>query len=472
MFVNTAQRIFKNTGVQVVGSLLNSFIGLFITGMLARYLGKSGYGEYSLVFVYLFFSTSLAYLGFDTILLRELSKDNDKKNQDRLLSAGVILKMAFSLLAISLTLIYLSFVEYSAHFKLAIIIANLTLIVGTVESLETIFKARLKMVYSAISSVVSQSLHFLFLLLAISIQANLPYLIAAYLFARICRVVCIYYFSKKITVIKFEFDWQSILFILKNSVLLGIANGLWIIYNKIDNVMLEFMKGVDFVGQYNAAYKFVDMTSLFAGMVMNSIFPLMSKRFSDDFSGLKRIYQKAIDYASLFGSTLTLLLILMSPYLIPIIFGRNFYESITTLKILGLVAFFMFLNNVQGHMLIILDKRGKLLLLLGIIGVIVNVVFNLFLIPLLGSNGAALATVITEFSMIIMTLYLISQKMKFRPSMKIPVLGMLTILLAYSISYIIPINHINVIVGFFVYIIVIIKFFPIDWKEVKEIVAK
>lgn len=469
MFINTAKRIFKNTGIQAVGSIWNTLIGLLITGSLARYLGKTGYGEYSLVFIYLYFSTVIAYFGFDSILLRELSKEKDKKSQNRLLLATIMLKLTFSLFAISLTLLYLSFIHYPQYIKSGIIIVNLTLIIGAVESVEAIFKVHLKMVYSVISSVVSQLLHLLFIYLAITMKMSLPYLILAYLFARVFRIIIVYYSSRRFIEIYFDWDWQTALFILKNSFLLGIANVLWIIYFRIDNIMLDFMKGTESVGQYNAAYKFVDMALLFSGMMMTSIFPLLSERYPHDIAGFKRIYQKSIDYTSLIGATMTLLIILLSPYLIISIFGSQFHESILTLQILGLVPLLIFLNNALGHIMLILGMQGKPLILLMLFGVFINVSANWLLIPISGSNGAAIATVVSEFISLILMFWIITPKIDFSPSMRIPIFIGTAILIACVTSYLIPYNHFNAVAGFLIYALIIVISVPINWKEIREI---
>lgn len=440
-----------------------------MAGLLARYLGKTGYGEYSLVFVYLYLSTVIAYFGFDAILLRELSKENDEKYQNRLLTAAVILKLIFSLFAISLTLLYLSFINYPFPLKLGIVIANLTLIIGAAESVEVIFKARLKMANSVISSVVSQSLHLLFIFLAITMKMDLPYLIVAYLFARIFRIITMWRLSRRFIKIRFDWDWQSVLFLFKNSFLLGISSGLWIIYYRIDALMLGFMKGAEFVGQYSAAYKFVDIGFLFSGMVMVSIFPLMSKRYPDDIPGLKRIYQKTIDYVSLIGGTLTLLIVLLSPYLIVFIFGSQFRGSISTLRILGLVPFVIFLNNATGHMMLVLGMQGKPLLFLRLLGAFINVSINMLLIPFWGSNGAALATVVTEFVLLILTFWIIFNKIKFRPSLKIPLFTAAAVFFACVTSYLVPYKHFNLAFGFLIYALIVVILIPVNWKEVSEI---
>ncbi len=472
MFINTAQKIFKNTGVQALGTIWNTLVGLLIAGLLSRYLGKAGYGEYSLVFIYLYFSTIIAYLGFDAILLREMSREKNEDNQNRLLTSALLLKLCFAVVAIGVTLLYLSFTHYSPTIKWAVVLVNLTLLIGAWESMEVVFKMRLKMQYSVISSVISQAIHLLFIYLAITKEMDLPYLISAYLIARTARVISIYAFSRKFIQFHFEWHWPSTLLIFKESLLLGLANGLWIIYYRVDNLMLDFMQGPGAVGQYNAAYKFVDMAFLLSGMLMNSIYPLMSSRYPGDIPGLKRIYQKSVNFISVIGGSLALLIILLSPYLITYIFGANFQESILTLRILGMVPLLIFLNNVVGHMLLVLGMQGKPLFTMRLFGVVINISVNLWLIPIYGCNGAALATVATEFILLLVAFVMIAKKIHYYPGIQIPLLTATGIFFSCVVTYYVSYPILDIGVGFLFFSLLLSAWIFRNWEEVREIFLK
>ncbi|MBI5788259.1 MAG: flippase [Candidatus Schekmanbacteria bacterium] len=418
--MSTFRKIVNNTAIQACGSAFNTVTGLLVTAALARYLGKDGYGEYSLVFVYLFFAGVIADLGFDGILVRELAKVPDLTSQRAvsLISNTIIWKLVFSGLALAISAAYLFFRDYPLNTKLAVILLELTLFAGAGESLEAIFKVNLQIKYSVISSLISQGTHLFFLLLFIYLKTTLLVLIGAYFLARLVRCVVVYLFSTKFIRFRFCLDRSLMKFLFLESFPLGIAAGLWMVYYRVDTLMLDYYKGVGAVGQYNAAYKFVDLFLLFSGMIMVSIYPIMSATYSDHIESLKKLYQKSIDYLSIVGAFITFFTFIFAKYIITLIYGTRFLDSIPTLRILAWVGIFIFVSNIYGHMFIVLGLQKRDFLLLRFLGLVVNVFLNLKLIPAWGANGAAAATVFTEFLIFLLAPILIGNKFSYHPSFK------------------------------------------------------
>ena len=82
-------KYFKNTSWLFAEKILRLFEMLFVGIWVARYLGPEGFGllSYAQAFVFLF--ASIATLGLDTVVVRELVKDESK--------SGAIIGTAFFL---------------------------------------------------------------------------------------------------------------------------------------------------------------------------------------------------------------------------------------------------------------------------------------------------------------------------------------------------------------------------------------
>ena len=73
--------IFANFSIASLSRLILGGISLVIVAFLTRYLGVSGYGDYSTILAYLFLFTILADLGLYSMLVREISRPNvDESN--------------------------------------------------------------------------------------------------------------------------------------------------------------------------------------------------------------------------------------------------------------------------------------------------------------------------------------------------------------------------------------------------------
>ena len=63
MTANYTKKIALNTLVQVVGKIITTVISVVMLAYLARYLGVSGYGDYTTVFAFLGFFAIIADMG-------------------------------------------------------------------------------------------------------------------------------------------------------------------------------------------------------------------------------------------------------------------------------------------------------------------------------------------------------------------------------------------------------------------------
>ena len=84
-------KYFKNTSWLFAEKIIRMMVGLFIGIWVARYLGPEQFGlfSYAVSFVGLF--TAISTMGLDTILVRELVKN--ESNRDILLGTAFRLKL-------------------------------------------------------------------------------------------------------------------------------------------------------------------------------------------------------------------------------------------------------------------------------------------------------------------------------------------------------------------------------------------
>lgn len=412
--------ILKNTNIQIVGTAINSVVGLLATALMARYLGTIGFGKINLAMVYLSFSGIIAGMGYQTIIVREISKLKiwDEDIIRAILSGGIILRLLSVMAALLILSLYLLPLDYDIEFKLQILLMASVHFVDIANIFECIVRSKLRLKYVVYASIIFRLSHLLLIFSCVLLQLSLTYFIFTFLVAAIIKVAMAIQFSKKFIRFHFIFNWQWIRFLFRHSVLLGISGGLWIIYYRIDSLMLEFFMGIREVGLYNSAFRFIDYAYLLSGMLMASIFPLMAERYPGNPEGMRRIYQKTIDYTAIIGGALSIGILLASVPLIKFIFGVEYLPAVTTLRIFGFIPLLIFLNNAFGNMMVALELQGKPLLCMRSVGVLINVGLNLVCIPAFGYNGAAFATVATELSLLAVVIVIIGRKILFYPSLR------------------------------------------------------
>ena len=85
------QKYFKNTSWLLGEKMLRLIAGLFIGVWVSRYLGPARFGLFSYVQSFVALFAVIATLGLDSIIVRELVKDESKR--DVLLGTAFVLKL-------------------------------------------------------------------------------------------------------------------------------------------------------------------------------------------------------------------------------------------------------------------------------------------------------------------------------------------------------------------------------------------
>ena len=166
--------------------------------------------------------------------------------------------------------------------------------------------------------------------------------------------------------------------------------------------MVGLIKGVDYVGYYTAATKLSHMALALVTSLGTVMLPRMSSLIKENnYQEFNRLTSKAYNFSIVMSVATSLGIIVLAGPLIRLFGGENFIPSITTLRIISPIIIFIGLSNLFGMQ--ILYPLGKIRIVIWSVsvGAIVNFTLNLLLIPILDHNGAAIATVIAELSVVV-----------------------------------------------------------------------
>ena len=167
------------------------------------------------------------------------------------------------------------------------------------------------------------------------------------------------------------------------------------LYSYVDAVMLGVMRTDVETGLYTAAYRVYEGLSYAPSVIAAVLTPRLSALFVTD-----RIRHRRLALVGLAGSTALAVAVGTVAYqfatpLMTRLFGEDFAPAAAPFRILCVGLGFVFAIWVL-HAIAISVNRERLLLTTGIIGLVVNVGLNFYLIPHQGASGAALATVAGE----------------------------------------------------------------------------
>jgi len=180
----------------------------------------------------------------------------------------------------------------------------------------------------------------------------------------------------------------------------GMSGIFYIVYYQSDIILLELLAGDKAAGAYNVA--FVIMMGVY--LLPNAIYQrfLLPKFHRWEKSNVElslRIYRAGNGVMLALGVLTTCTLLMLIPWLIPVCFGVHYQDAIGPLTILAFCAPVRFLaSGVEVHLFNQKNVR-RMCFYMGIVAV-TNLVINLLLIPHYGTKGAAAATLLTEITLL------------------------------------------------------------------------
>jgi len=187
-------------------------------------------------------------------------------------------------------------------------------------------------------------------------------------------------------------SWKTSRALIQRGWPLLIAGLSVMLYMKSDQVMLEWLRGPEDVGQYSVAVRVAESLYFLPVVLSNTFLPRIGQgtgQFDSDLD-LRQLYRSAW----LLGIGMMAISMLLLPPLIPVVFGTEFLPAKAALIWLGPAAFAVSIGcasdawlNTQGLQKLIAQRSA--------VGAVTNIALNIFLISRMGFVGAALATSIS-----------------------------------------------------------------------------
>ncbi len=219
------------------------------------------------------------------------------------------------------------------------------------------------------------------------------------------NIINFIHLRKHISLRFIKFKELNIIRHLKPSLQVFILNLITSLYIQLNSIMLGFMSGDEAVGYFTAGTKISHIGLTIISSLGTVLLPRCSHLIKiGDRKGFASVINKSLNVTLALSFPMTAgLMILATP--ITIIFcGYDYLDSIPVLYINAPVIIFVSLTNLMGiQILYPLDKIN--IVILSVSGAaVMNLILNLFLIPSYGATGAAMSTLIAEFTVLFIQL--------------------------------------------------------------------
>lgn len=410
--MNSLQKVAKQTGWQLVSKVATSLSTFVVLGLISRHYGEAGIGMFTLTLTYLSFFYVLVDFGFNAYVLERLSGSDDAVEWRKLF--GLRLVWAAVLVIVCGGLAYI--LPFSSRLFVRSVLYGCLAIFGVsvVTSANAIFQRRFVYKYNAYITVLSSMSTAGMVGIIINFLPGVDQLVLAHLVGwLLAAVMALFFIADLIKQIRPIIDFKYILRNFRGVLPISATLVLNVVYFRIDSFILSSYKGLDEVGVYNLAYSVFQSILVLPTFIMNGFFPIMLDNLKVGLGVFKRQLLLAgvvLLVMSLGGIFLT---VILSPLVVSLVSGGGFNGSVVALRILSLAFPAFFLSSLLMWTYVTL-KQYKLMVAIYFAGLIVNFLANLMTIPLYSYVAAAWVTVLSEYLILILQIFMIYPVIKSR----------------------------------------------------------
>lgn len=410
----SSRRAAGDVIVQIVGQVLNLVLGVFVTLLIVRSLGTTGFGEWSTIFSV---STLVGYftnLGLSGVAVRFAASEPEREAD--WIGGYATLTAALTVPAMVVYAAIMQVISTTEEMRIASLILALAYLAGVLATLSTIFRMRVRNDIS-IAFVTANSILWAGSVIVITTQhGGMVALAAAFLAVSVLIQGSQALLAMRTAPVHIRGSWRMWRPIMRVGMGVGLGALLTVTYARIDQVLVfELAPKRSEAGIYGAIYRVLDTAGFVPTAVMTTLFPIISAAHPSDPARVRRLVQLALDYLAMLSlPTLAFALAAAEP-LIHLIFGSKFDEGAQALPILMAAYVVICFGYVSGNMIIATDLQRRYVNY-AVVGLIVNVGLNLVLIPQYGYIAAAWITLLTNVIVVFPALYAVLRKIDMRPS--------------------------------------------------------
>lgn len=382
-------------------SVLNILFPLITFPYISRKLSVDGIGIYNFSNSIVSYFLLIAALGVGTYAIREGAKYRDNKKKITQFSSEVftinIVSTFFAYLLLFLCLIVIPKLH---NYLWCILIFSLQIFFTTIGT-EWIYQIYEDYTYITIRSIIFQIISIILLFVFVRRPEDYLNYAAITVFSAVGSNILNFVHARQYCHIHivFNFDWKKHLIPILILFAAGIAN---MIYVNSDVTLLGLMKNNYIVGIYSVSSKVYSLIKTLISALLTVTIPRLALLFGNNhIHEYKNILSKLTNTLIMFTLPASVGLFMLAKEIILIISGPNYLRSIYSLRILCFAYIFSILAWILSDCVLIPAKREKKVLISMSSSAILNIVFNILLIPYWDESAAAISTVLAEICMFV-----------------------------------------------------------------------
>jgi len=479
--MSLSRKIAKNTIIQMVGKIISTVLGLFTLGLITRYLGQEGYGEYTTIIAFLTIFAVIADFGLTLVTVQMISGVKEKDKEEHILNNLFSFRLVTIVLLLLISPLFLYFFPYNAAIKLGVLItAPYFIFPALTQIIIGLLQKRLSMDRAALAEVISRLFLIAGLFLVLRFELGLNGVLIATLVSGGSSFLFHYLFARPYAKLRLAWDWALWKKIISLSWPLAITIILNLIYLRADIIFLSLLKDANEVGLYGAAYRVVDVLTtlpfMFAGLILPTLTSAWSENKKEYF---QKIMQRSFDFMAILALPLIIGGLFLAEPVMVAVAGPEFKDSGPILRLLIIAVAAIFLGTIFSHAVVAINKQKKLIIYY-VFTSATSLVAYFILIPRFSYFGAAAVTIYSEVIIAIFSAYCVYKYSRYLPKLQVFSKSLLASAIMGGFLYFYPAQYqvgaikllLTIFLASLIYFLFLFVFGGIKYNDFKTIIKK
>ena len=389
-------KVAKNAGWIVAGSLMNKVLAFFVSILTARYLGPSNYGLINYAAAYTTFFASVCTLGINSVIVKNFVDHPDEEGKT--IGTTLLLRAASSFLSAVAIVGIVCVMDQDEPLTIAVVtLYSLGLIFQIFDTFNYWFQSKLKSKYSAIASTIAYAIVSLYKIVLLVTGKSVLWFAVTNAIDYIVVALLLYAAYRKNAGPKLGASKSKAKELLHTSSSFIISGLMVSVYASTDKLMLKQMLDEASVGYYSLASSFSMMWAFVLQAIIDSMYPVIVQTRNTDRIAYERKNRQLYAIVFFVSVAMSTVIALLAKPIFLILYGAAYLPAVAPLRIIVWYTAFSYLG-VARNAWMVCENQQCYLKYLYVCAALINVLLNCLLIPCFGASGAAAASLITQIS--------------------------------------------------------------------------
>lgn len=409
---STKKNIIYNTVYQI----LIIFIPLITAPYISRILGADGIGIFSYTHSIANYFLLFAMLGITNYGNKTIAKVKENKAELSRKFCSIYTMQFITALMVSIA--YIIFVLIFENEYKTIALLQLIFVLSAIFDINWFFFGIGKFKLTVIRNTAIKILTLIAIFAFVHTKKDIGnYTLIMVSGTLISQIIMWFYLKKQITFIKP--NWEEVKSHIKPNLILFVPVIAYSIYKIMDKIMLGNITSVHEVGLYENAEKIINIPqgiiSAFGTVMLSKMSSLFAQNKKEE---SKAIINVSMKYLTIIACAMTFGLMAVAQTFAPIYFGEEFKVTGNIICLMSCIIIFISWANVIRTQYLIPNNKDKLYMTSTVIGAVINFILNMLLIPKLTVYGAAIGTIVAEFSVMFIQLVGVRKELEIKQYLK------------------------------------------------------